>query len=73
MAPAKGKETVLELCTSTITLGSSIAVHLLDYLSIVKDPPYVSQCVTMLLNPLARLTESHLDRVPVSTLVSLVA
>lgn len=38
MAP-KGKEGLLELCTSSITLGNSIAVHMLDYLSVVKDPP----------------------------------
>lgn len=37
MAPKKGKETPLELCTSTITLGNSIAVHVLEYLSDVKD------------------------------------
>ena len=36
MAPTKG---LLELCTASITLGNSIAVHFLDYLSIVKDPP----------------------------------
>jgi hypothetical protein len=40
MAPTKGKETVLETCTNAITLGSSIAVHLLDYLSIAKQPPH---------------------------------
>ena len=39
MAPAKGNNTLLELCTSSITLGNSIAVHMLDYLSIVQDPP----------------------------------
>ena len=39
MAP-KGKDTPLEICTSTITLGNSIAVHMLDYLSVVKDPPH---------------------------------
>ena len=39
MAPTKGKDALLELCTSSITLGGSIAVHLLDYLSIVKDLP----------------------------------
>ena len=38
MAPKKGKETLLELCTSTITLGNSTAVHILEYLSDVKDP-----------------------------------
>lgn len=40
MAPTKGKETLLDNCTNTITLGSSIAVKLLDYLCIVKDPPH---------------------------------
>lgn len=39
MAPTKGKDAPLELCTSVITLGSSIAVKVLDYLSIAKDPP----------------------------------
>lgn len=53
MAPAKGKETLLELCTNTITLGSSIAVHLLDYLSIVKDPPYVNRWIERSLEPRA--------------------
>lgn len=38
MAP-KGKDSLLELCTSSITLGNSIAVHMLDYLSVVRDPP----------------------------------
>jgi hypothetical protein len=38
MAP-KGKESVLELCTASITLGNSIAVHMLDYLSVVRDAP----------------------------------
>lgn len=40
MAPRKGTESLLELCTSSITLGNSIAVHMLDYLSVVKDPPH---------------------------------
>lgn len=35
----KGKDSLLELCTSSITLGNTIAVHMLDYLSVVKDPP----------------------------------
>lgn len=39
MAP-KGKDSLLEMCTSAITLGNSIAVHMLDYLSVVKDPPH---------------------------------
>lgn len=39
MAPKQGIESLLELCTSSITLGNTVAVHLLDYLSIVKDPP----------------------------------
>ena len=39
MAPKTGIEALLELCTSSTTLGNSIAVHVLDYLSIVKDPP----------------------------------
>ena len=40
MAPMKGKDSLLELCTNSITLGNSIAVHMLDYLSVVKDPPH---------------------------------
>lgn len=39
MAPTKGKEALLDQCTSAITLGSSIAVKLLDYLCAAKDPP----------------------------------
>lgn len=35
----KGKETLLDSCTSITTLGNSIAVHVLEYLSIVKSPP----------------------------------
>ncbi|CAK3896807.1 ankyrin repeat [Lecanosticta acicola] len=38
MAPNKGKESLLELCKSTIALGNSIAVHTLEYLSISKHP-----------------------------------
>lgn len=39
MAPGKAtKETLLELCTSTIALGNGIAVHALEYLSISKRP-----------------------------------
>lgn len=40
MAPSKDKDSLLELCTSSITLGNNISIHLLDYLSIVKDPPH---------------------------------
>lgn len=40
MAPKAGVESLLELCTTSITLGNSIAVHMLDYLSVVKDPPF---------------------------------
>ena len=40
MAPKNGKESLLDLCTSTLTLGNSIAVHLLDYLSVVKSAPH---------------------------------
>ena len=40
MAPTKGKDTLLELCTTSVTLGNSVAVHLLDYLSIAPDPPH---------------------------------
>ncbi|KAH9844840.1 putative ankyrin repeat protein [Teratosphaeria destructans] len=38
MAPKKGKETPLELCTIILSLGNSIAVHLLEYLSDAKVP-----------------------------------
>ncbi|TKA61679.1 hypothetical protein B0A55_12631, partial [Friedmanniomyces simplex] len=38
MAPKKGKETPLELCTSIISQGNGIAVHILEYLSNVKTP-----------------------------------
>lgn len=37
MAPKKG-EKLPELCTSTIKLGNSIAVHILEYLSDAKNP-----------------------------------
>ncbi|KAK5165802.1 uncharacterized protein LTR77_008725 [Saxophila tyrrhenica] len=40
MAPSKSKNSLLELCTSSITLGNSVAVHCLDYLSIVKEAPH---------------------------------
>lgn len=40
MAPADGKDSLIQLVTSSITLGNTIAVHLLDFLSVVKDPPY---------------------------------
>lgn len=39
MAPKGGKGDLLDLCTSSITLGNSIAVHMLDYLSVVRDSP----------------------------------
>ncbi|KAK4541651.1 hypothetical protein LTR36_007795 [Oleoguttula mirabilis] len=39
MAPTKGKETLLELCASSTTLGNIIAVHVLEYLSVAKAPP----------------------------------
>ncbi|KAK5735461.1 hypothetical protein LTR17_008159 [Elasticomyces elasticus] len=38
MAPKRGKETPLELCTSIIAQGNSIAVHILEYLSDSKTP-----------------------------------
>ena len=31
---------LLDLCTSSTTLGNGIAVHMLDYLSTVKTTPY---------------------------------
>lgn len=39
MAPKYGKESLLDLSTSTIAAGNSLAVHLLDYLSVVKSAP----------------------------------
>ena len=39
MAPAK-KETLLEQCTGVIAIGNGIAVHILEYLSIVKEAPH---------------------------------
>ncbi|KAK3116222.1 hypothetical protein LTR53_003659 [Teratosphaeriaceae sp. CCFEE 6253] len=36
MAPKRGKETPLELCTQAIALGNTIAVHILEYLSNAK-------------------------------------
>lgn len=43
MAPAKGSN--LELCSSTIALGNSIAVHTLEYLSIAKHPRHgIKEC-----------------------------
>jgi hypothetical protein len=38
MAPHK-QNPLLELCTTSITLGNSVAVKLLEYLSAVTDPP----------------------------------
>ena len=38
MAPKRGKETPLELCTQVITQGNTIAVHILEYLSNAKAP-----------------------------------
>ena len=40
MAPKRGKETPLELCTQVITQGNTIAVHILEYLSNAKTPRY---------------------------------
>ncbi|KAI5365832.1 Putative ankyrin repeat-containing domain superfamily [Septoria linicola] len=39
MAPVK-KETLLEQCTGVIAIGNGIAVHILEYLSIVKEAPH---------------------------------
>ncbi|CAK1363981.1 putative ankyrin repeat protein [Cercospora beticola] len=39
MAPNK-KETLLEQCTGVIAIGNGIAVHILEYLSIVKEAPH---------------------------------
>lgn len=39
MAPAK-KDSLLEQCTQIIAIGNGIAVHILEYLAIVKEPPH---------------------------------
>lgn len=40
MAPKKGKETLLDLCTRATSQGNTISVRMLEYLSTVKDPPF---------------------------------
>lgn len=40
MAPRKGKESPLELCTRATLLGNSISVRMLEYLSTAKSPPH---------------------------------
>jgi ankyrin repeat protein len=40
MAPRRGKETLLELCSRTTNLGNSISVRMLEYLSTVKGHPF---------------------------------
>ena len=40
MAPRKGKETPLELCTRATVLGNSISVRMLEYLSTAKSHPH---------------------------------
>ena len=40
MAPRKGRETPLELCTRTTLLGNSISVRMLEYLSEAKTLPH---------------------------------
>ncbi|EXJ66932.1 uncharacterized protein A1O5_10127 [Cladophialophora psammophila CBS 110553] len=40
MAPRKGKESLLDLCGKATTLGNSISVRMLEYLSTVKEPPH---------------------------------
>jgi ankyrin repeat protein len=40
MAPGKGKETLLGLCSRTTNLGNSISVRMLEYLSTVKSHPF---------------------------------
>lgn len=40
MAPRKGKETPLELCTLALSEGNTIAVHLLEYFDATRDPPH---------------------------------
>ena len=39
MVRGKGKAATLELCTHITTLGSTIAVHILEYLNSSKKPP----------------------------------
>ncbi|KIY00906.1 uncharacterized protein Z520_03572 [Fonsecaea multimorphosa CBS 102226] len=40
MAPKKGKESLLDLCGRATTLGNSVSVRMLEYLSNVKEPPH---------------------------------
>ncbi|KAL6241240.1 hypothetical protein RBB50_011919 [Rhinocladiella similis] len=40
MAPKKGKETLLELCTMATNVGNSISVRMLEYLGTVKNQPH---------------------------------
>jgi len=40
MAPKKGKESLLELCERATTLGNSVSVRMLEYLSTVKNQSY---------------------------------
>ncbi|KAJ9634266.1 hypothetical protein H2204_006343 [Knufia peltigerae] len=40
MAPKKGKETLLELCTMATNVGNSISVRMLEYLGTVKHQPH---------------------------------
>ncbi|KIW95692.1 uncharacterized protein Z519_04277 [Cladophialophora bantiana CBS 173.52] len=40
MAPRKGKESLLDLCGKATTLGNSISVRMLEYLSTVKEAPH---------------------------------
>ncbi|KIW85275.1 hypothetical protein Z517_00665 [Fonsecaea pedrosoi CBS 271.37] len=40
MAPKKGKESLLDLCNRATTLGNSVSVRMLEYLSSVKEPPH---------------------------------
>ncbi|ETI22723.1 hypothetical protein G647_06799 [Cladophialophora carrionii CBS 160.54] len=40
MAPKKGKESLLDLCSRATTQGNSISVRMLEYLSTVKEPPH---------------------------------
>jgi len=40
MAPKKGKESLLDLCTRATSQGNTISVRMLEYLSTVKEPPH---------------------------------
>src|ERR1700761_6333916 len=40
MAPKKGRESLLDLCSRATAQGNTISVRMLEYLSTVKEPPH---------------------------------